>query len=170
VAWNLLNNGGSPVRGTRTVTVEVRDVVGNVGRASDRIYWYAPVSYFGSGCSGAAGVPAFDVVGAPGLGQNIQVSLTNTTAPLASLYLGVSRTRWGGIPLPVQLPASAGCWLRIAPDMPAYLGPPASFVVGIPTDPNLVGFPLYLQWLLFGDPSGKLVVSTRGAALDISGP
>lgn len=170
-SWNLTSNGGSAGTGTRTVTVEVRDQAGNVTSATDTIFYYTPVSYFGNACAGQAGLPLFVIGGVPGLGRTITFSVVNTTAPLAALYLGVSNSLWQGLPLPFDmgLVGSPGCFLNVSLDAQIHSGPPAPLNVPLGNDTAIVGATVYSQYLLFGDPSGKPIVSTRGAATTISG-
>ncbi len=172
IAWNLSANGGSTAGGTRTVDVEVRDGLNQVASGKDTIYWYVPIGYFGNACAGSLGLPSFHVDGIPGLNQTMSVTVTNTAATSGALWLGLSRTDWNGVPLPASLAGAGGpgCFLNVSLDVPVYTGPLFALGGVIPNDPLLVGFPFHLQWFLFGDPSGKQVVSTRGATVSISGP
>ena len=74
-------------------------------------------------------------------------------APLAPLILftGVSNSVWAGIPLPLDLPGAAGCQILAAPQI-IISGPAANghgkfnLPTSLPSDPALVGLPIYLQW------------------------
>ena len=170
-ALDLTAGGGSAATGTRTVDVEVRDRAGNVSSASDSIYYYTPVEYFGNACAGSQGIPAFVVGGTPGLGQTVTFTVANTAAPAATLFLGFSDTIWNGIPIPLDLALInvPGCFVNVSLDIPIFSGPPIPVPIPIPVDPTIVGVPTFYQWHLYGDPSGKLVVTTRGAKVVASG-
>jgi hypothetical protein len=170
-AWSLTNNGGSSATGTRTVDAQVRDTAGNTRTASDRIYYYAPARTFGSACAGSSGNPVFSLSGTPGIGRTVTFTTTNTAAPLQMAYLGISNTSWMGIPLPLDLAILGvpGCMVNISMDMPFFSGPVVPLAIPIPNDPLAVGAHLYFQNFLLGDPSGKLVVTTRGIDVLING-
>lgn len=169
--WNLSSFGGGSSTGTRRVIVEVRDLAGSVVDAMDTIYYYVPPVYFGTACSGSLGQPSFAVTGVPGVGRNITYTLSNTAASLAILYVGISNAHWMGIPLPFDLGAlsSPGCFLNVSLDATLYTGPPRNVTVTLPNDPAVVDIPVHHQYLLGGDPSGKLIVTTRAATVQISG-
>ena len=98
-------------------------------------------------------------------------STTNTAAPARTLYLGYSNASWMGVPLPLDLALLGvpGCFVNVSLDTALVTGAPAPVPVPIPRDPVLVGATTYYQDLLFGDPSGKLLVTTRGAEMTLSG-
>ncbi len=170
-SWKLTDYGGSSSLGTRTVVMEVRDRAGNPTRVSDKIYFYKKVVYFGSACSGAKGVPSFTIGGIPGLGQSVSFKVGNTGAPVGALFFGVSRTSWLGLPLPLDLKIIGvpSCFLNISLDALLYSGAPGALHLNIPKNQALVGIPMNFQWLLLGDPSGKAVVTTGGAAMVLGG-
>jgi hypothetical protein len=78
------------------------------------------------------------------------------------LYLGISKTNWGGVPLPFDLGPFGvpGCSLNVSPEF-AVLGRGGTARFTVPIDPAAVGVHGYFQWVLLGDPSGKLVVTTQ---------
>jgi hypothetical protein len=166
-SWNLTNNGGSTSFGTRTVTVQVEDLAGNVMTASDSIYRYVAVEYFGQACAGQLGEPKFGIDGIPGLNQPITFAVENTLATTGLLYLGLSKTNWSGTPLPLVIPNS-GCFVNISLDLLLVSGPLFTIPAVIPNEPAAVGIPLHFQWLLGGDPAAS-VVTTKGATMVISG-
>ncbi|TAJ18247.1 MAG: hypothetical protein EPO68_08195 [Planctomycetota bacterium] len=169
--WDLTAFGGSTATGTRTVTMEVRDQAGNVGSDTDTTIYYHPVVYYGSECSGSAGLPKNTVANPVQIGKQVTFTVSSTTAPLKMLYLGLSKTLWQGLPLPLDLGfvGSPGCMLNVSPDFLMYSGAQSSFSFGVPNDQAIVGLHMYSQWMLVGDPSGKLVVTTRGADIEING-
>lgn len=169
--FSLLSFGGSSATGTRTITLEVRDQAGNVTADTDTTFYYHPVAYFGSECSGSLGLPKNSVANPVKIGAPVTFSVTSTAAPLKMLYLGLSKTTWQGVPLPLDLAivGSPGCLLNVSPDFLMYSGAQGSFSFGVPNDQAIVGLHMYSQWMLVGDPSGKLVVSTRGADIELNG-
>jgi subtilisin family serine protease len=169
--WDLLSYGGTADTGTHTITVEVRDYAGNIGTDTDTTVYYHSVTYFGSECSGSLGLPKNSVANPVQIGKPVTFQVTSTAAPVKQLYLGLSKTTWQGIPLPLDLAivGSAGCMLNVSPDFMMTSGAASSFSFGVPNDQTIVGLHMYSQWLLFGDPSGKLIVSTRGADIEING-
>ena len=76
--WNLTDFGGTNATGTRTVAMEVRDLAGNVGQATDDIYYFVPTTYIGQACAGSLGLPTFQVNGMPQLGGNVSFVPGNT--------------------------------------------------------------------------------------------
>jgi hypothetical protein len=170
-AWNLTNDGGSSATGTRTVWLEVRDGAGNTTPAYDSIYYYVPVAAFGDACAGSEGLPTFAISGIPGIGYPISFDIGNTAAPTAYVWLGLSNAVWNGLPLPYDLEPFGvpGCALNVSLDVLLYLGPPGSVPFVIPSEPALAGQVVHFQTLLFGDPGGRLVVTTQGLTLTIAG-
>lgn len=131
----------------------------------------APVTTFGAGCAGSAGVPAIGVDGPPRIGSVVTLSVTGTAAPIGVLALGFSDAVWSGIPLPVELGAvgAPGCYLRVALDILHATVLPAPVAVALPVDPALNGFTLFAQWGMLGDLSGLTFVTTAGLRLRIIG-
>lgn len=169
-AWDLTLFSGSASTGTRTVEVQVRNAAGTIGAGNDTIFLYRPTTYFGSGCSGSMGVPTYVITGIPGLNRTITFQVGNTAAPLMIIEGGVSNTFWATLPLPLDLSGlnAAGCFLRVSLDAAIYSGGVAPIPVTLPNDPAIVEIPIYTQAFLFGDPSGKTLVSTRGARTEIA--
>ncbi|MCB9883178.1 MAG: S8 family serine peptidase [Planctomycetes bacterium] len=170
-AWALNANGGSSGTGTRRVEVEVRNQALLTRLASDTIYRFTPVSYFGSPCTGLMGAPGFVVNGVPGLARTVTFQVSNTAATTEILFLGASNTNYLGIPLPFDLSVigAFGCFAYVSLDINFYAGPIAPVPVVIPNDTALVGVPTYQQAWLLGDPGGKLFVTTRGSRVILSG-
>jgi hypothetical protein len=162
-SWDLTAFGGSANKGTRTIRMEVRDAAGNVGNASTTVYYYTAVVDFGAACSGSLGVPTFGSSGIAKPGGALSFSVGNTAALKKALYLGVSKTSWGGVPLPLDLGLFGvpGCALNVSPEF-AVPGSGGTAGFTVPVDPAAVGVHGYFQWVLLGDPSGKLVVTTQG--------
>ncbi|MCB9882575.1 MAG: S8 family peptidase [Planctomycetes bacterium] len=170
-SWDLLQLGGSNARGTRTVVVEVQDVAGNVSQGAGTIYLYDPPNYFGVGCAGSAGLPTFDVTGPIGAGQVVSFDVGNTQASLEVLYAGLSDSNYLGIPLPFDLGliGSPGCSAYVSLESVLHSGLPGSLAVAIPADPVFTGATVFLQAFLIGDPSGRLVITTRAARTVLAG-
>jgi hypothetical protein len=158
--------------GTRTVRVEVRDYAGNVAPAADAIFYHAPIAYFGSSCSGAAGPPLLLLSGLPGIGKPMTAHVVNSTASQCWVGWGYSKTSLGGLPLPIDLGivGSPGCQVYISFDGALGQGAPGPFPFVVPDSPAIVGQTFYVQAVLTGDPSGKPILSTNAAELTVAGP
>jgi hypothetical protein len=169
--WNLASGGGSSATGTRTVWMEVQDTAGNPAAAFDSIYHYVPPVAFGNACAGSLGLPTFAVSGVPGIGSVVTFQIGSTAASTAQVWLGVSSTTWNGLTLPYDLAPYGvpGCALNVSLDAPLYQGPPGSIPFAIPFHPALAGQVIHFQALLYGDPGGRLVVTTRGLRVTIAG-
>jgi hypothetical protein len=170
--WSLSAFGGSTLTGTRTVRVEVRDYAGNVAPAADAIFYHAPIAYFGSSCSGAAGPPLLLLSGLPGIGKPMTAHVVNSTASQCWVGWGYSKTSLGGLPLPIDLGivGSPGCQVYISFDGALGQGAPGPFPFVVPDSPAIVGQTFYVQAVLTGDPSGKPILSTNAAELTVAGP
>ncbi|MCA8957689.1 MAG: hypothetical protein KDC87_16560 [Planctomycetes bacterium] len=131
-----------------------------------------PASYdaFGSGCAGTAGTPTLSGT-LPWLGETLTVTVQNLPAGKPTfLYLSLSNTSWGSIPLPLDLSflGAPGCNLRVAPLFQFPIGNTngtATWVVPLPTTTSLAGLPFYNQ-AYAADPTANaagLVVSNGGA-------
>lgn len=166
--WSLLSFGGATTKGTRTVTLEVMDNSGNVTSTADSIVHHDPIEPFGAACVGAAGTPIFTVSGVPALGHSLSFHLQNPPTSIGFLYLGLSKTNWGVVPLPYAIGGTPGCSLLISLDVLLYQGTPMSIGAPIPVDPVVVGLPLHFQWIFPTDPSGH-VVTSRAATVIIAG-
>lgn len=166
--WQLTTSGGSTTKGTRTVIAEIRDVAGNVSTVSDTIYYHdAPVTY-GTACSGSLGVPTFSVTGPTGLGQTMTMAVTNTAATTGILYLGLSKTNYLGLPLPLAIPGSGGCAINTSLDFQLWAGPVVPLPLAVPSNPLFAGLAFHAQWFLTNDPIGH-VVATRGVSVTLAG-
>lgn len=169
--WSLFANGGSTQTGTRHVELEVRNTVGLVRATSDAIYYYAPVQYFGTACSGTLGMPSFAIQGVPGVGHTLTFDVGNTDAPLMAIYIGLSNTSWQGLPLPfdISFTGSPGCFVNVSPDLVFLSGAPGSYPIAIPNDASLAGSTSFFQPVLLGDSSGQFLVTGQGAEVTLSG-
>ena len=89
----------------------------------------------------------------PWLGDTFTARLTNlgtlpTNVPF--LFLGLSNTLWGIVPLPLDLTliGMTGCTLYTDPFLtffPANIGGTATWSIPIPNDPNYLGLTLFNQ-------------------------
>lgn len=171
IATSLLSNGGSSATGTREVDVEVRDLAGNVGAASASIYYYKDAKPFGASCDGSLGAPTIGMNGIAKVGVPVQFEVGNTAAAVKRLVLGFSKSSYLGLPLPLDLGlvGSPGCTLNVSADFTLQSGAASTCNVIVPNDASLSDVHVYLQWLLLGDPSGKLVIGTQGLDVNLNG-
>jgi hypothetical protein len=111
---------------------------------------------YGAGCAGGAGTPALAAQGAslPWIGTTFTAQLTNLGADaqrnLPFVLAGDSRTTWGPLPLPLDLApyGMTGCTLHANPLLSFVLpnaGGTATWSVGVPNTPALVGQTLFVQ-------------------------
>ena len=134
-----------------------------------------PAQYlpFGAGCAGSAGVPT--LAPAPGelpwLGDTLTLRVTRVpTTTLALLFLGSSRTSFGGYPLPIDLTALGmpGCSLytrgTVLLQATSQNGV-ASFTTPLPAATDLLGAPFFAQALV-ADPQANAAGLAATNALD----
>lgn len=85
------------------------------------------------------------------------------------MAIGASRTQWGSIPLPMSLPNSLFCELRVSPDVlmpvPRLIGMEFSTTIPIPPAPALVGATVFGQFLGLGDFGA--VTASEGMSITI---
>jgi virginiamycin B lyase len=139
-------------------------------RRLGKIQLELPVAFFGTACAGSLGVPGFEVSGVPRVGTTMTFDVTNTAAPVAALALGGSSTTWLALGLPFELTAlgAVGCFVNSSWDV--TLGSaPGPLALALPLAPALNGVAFYAQWVLLGDPSGQLVVTTTSMRAAIIG-
>jgi hypothetical protein len=136
---------------------------------------------FGLACAATSGLPAIDAppFALPWLGGtfSVRVSSSAPAATQALLWIGASRTTWGGVNLPLALDfmGLTGCQLHAALDAPLLLGLTGG--EGLATGsvcgncPSFVGRRLYFQALIL-DPSAPRAfpgATTNGLELTIGG-
>jgi photosystem II stability/assembly factor-like uncharacterized protein len=122
----------------------------------------------GAGCSGSAGVPALSTAQPPRIGATFDLIASRLPAAATSalLMLGVSRTRWSGLDLPLDLAflGMSGCALRVSRNVmlaaPAA-GGTARWLLQVPNSDSLLGQAIHLQALVVDPPANAagLVVS-----------
>ena len=127
---------------------------------------------FGSGCAGSAGVPALAAQNLPTLGTTFRLAVQNLPAGPGALFmvLGLNRTSWNGIPLPLSLTpfgmtgCSALCSLN-STSLLLHAGGSATWSLPLPNRASLSGVHFYNQALSLdpaaGNPAG-IVVSNAG--------
>lgn len=130
------------------------------------------VEVYGTGCAGGIGL-----TGTPSPGQVYNVTGWSPTGQ-GTLYMGVSDSTWGPLPLPfhLQVIGSVGCYFNATPNWVLWSGNvmptvPNQFIlipVPIPNDPFFTGIKLYHQWHYFqtGNP-GSTYRTSRGLAVEI---
>jgi Subtilase family len=169
--WDLTSFGGSTSTGTRTIRAELRDVAGNVSSAGTQVFYYQPTWVFGNPGLGALGKPTINIDGIPTVGQAFDVTVSNTNAPLKRLVLGTSNSTYLGLPLPLDLTflASPDNSLLVSMDLTLQEGLSTQATINVPNNKNFAGQTFYLQWLMFGDASGRPIVTSNAAGLVING-
>jgi hypothetical protein len=136
----------------------------------------AGVSLFGTGCRGPAGTPTMTVVrnSLPIIGREFQLSLTALPGAVYNTVFGVvgrSKTRWNGIPLPLDLTfmGITGCSMFVSPDHMEEIrnvGGSATWSMKVPNVSSIVGSTVYLQaWVIDGNANpGAVLVTNAGEA------
>ncbi len=128
---------------------------------------------FGTGCPGGQGVPELITTGnaAPWLGEPFALAATNLApGTSATLLLGLSNTRWGTTPLPLDLTpfGGRGCTLLVEPAavVPTVQG---QITFTVPSAAALLNLQLYAQTILFdaAAPNPAGLALTPGLALTI---
>ncbi|MEM7204835.1 MAG: kelch repeat-containing protein [Planctomycetota bacterium] len=127
---------------------------------------------FGTGCAGTS-APALDTSGTrPWLATDFDLTLTGLapTAP-AAVLVGVSRTTWRGLPLPLDLGALAvGCSILVSPDLvvpTTNVGGVALLTLPIPRNPVFTGSRFYAQGLCADRVTALGLVLSNGLAATV---
>lgn len=132
-------------------------------------------SFFGSGCAGSRGTPSLSVQNnqVPIAGQPFSVQFDNL--PLtgqAWMFLGASKTNYGGLPLPADLSIIGmfGCSLYVSGDLIF----PVQNILGvglwtITVPPVLLGLPIYNQAIVFDPPANGLGLTVSDAGEGVVG-
>jgi hypothetical protein len=104
----------------------------------------------GSGCGGAAGVPALTALTPPALGSTFTMQLAQLPPQAGLWYLGVGLQyhAWAGVPLPIEV--TPDCFLQIAPEpslsvLLPHGGTTTSLSIAIPNHPSLAGLRIAVQ-------------------------
>jgi hypothetical protein len=109
---------------------------------------------FGSGCTGASGVPVLQLVSLPGIGSNFSLRAQSLAGSFAYMVTGLDTL---SVPLqPFDLGFGVGCTLLVSPDLIEFLpqaAGSATWSFAIPNVPALAGMHLYNQVAEFGAPS-----------------
>ncbi|MBK8974396.1 MAG: hypothetical protein IPM29_00570 [Planctomycetes bacterium] len=164
----IVNFGGALVP-NRSSTSNATDAYGPVSPATART--------FGSGCAGSAGVPAIDASRLAWLGGSYEVTV-RSTPPSTSLWFVVggsnTRTTTGlSLPFPLGVVGMPGCDLLIDPEISlgrmANASGEASFRLGIPALPVLLGVSIYAQSLVVSPGANVLGVITSDASEHVFG-
>jgi hypothetical protein len=127
---------------------------------------------FGAGCAGGSGTPALAAAPAtphPLLGQTfvLEVTWLPPGAPVA-VILGLSRDRWGPLPLPIDLAphGAPGCALAVSADLmhvlPSTNGK-AAWSLPIPNLPELLAASFYNQALVHDPGANTLGLTVTNA-------
>lgn len=166
--------------GRRTVLFGGRTVVG-AGSVIGETWSYSPLNpadfeTFGAGCAGSAGVPELSSDELPWTGGAFSGQVANLPANApAVLYLGVSRTDYAGIALPLDLTfiGASGCTLFASLDLGLGLAAAngaAPWTLAIPGDAALHGQTFFVQGIVL-DPAANPfgVTFSNSAAATVGG-
>jgi hypothetical protein len=153
-AWTLLPGSFAPGRDfglafdpARRFVVRYGGIAGSIANG-ETWQFGARSDLYGAGCAGSNGVPALVATDAPRTGTGWPLALTggNASAPIAALVLGLADAP--GLPLAaIGMP---GCTAWANPDAllaAQATGGAATWFVGLPANPALVGAGLYAQAL-----------------------
>ncbi|MCA8958055.1 MAG: serine hydrolase [Planctomycetes bacterium] len=153
------------------------DLFPSVGIPAFKQHVAGKVASFGTGCSGSRGTVTHSVTGTPEIDQVAEYRLANARVfAQAVLHVGVSRTSWLGVPLPMSMAmfGAPGCYVRVAPaisvPVKASLLGLASVSVHVPNDPALIGAKFFTQYSV-ADPSanGLGLTFTNGVETTVGG-
>lgn len=133
----------------------------------------AAATPYGTGCAGTGGggaVPLLAVAGLPRLGTTYRLDLSMARAQsAASFFVGISRTTWLGLPLPLPLVGfgAPSCTLLASGEvqlrMNTSVAGVASLSIPVPNDMALANSRLYHQVVIADVPANTLgLVFTRG--------
>jgi hypothetical protein len=131
----------------------------------------AAFSSFGTGCPGSAGTPAISALPGrgPWIADSLALELTRIPAGTVALGLvGVSKTRWGPIVLPLGLAGAGmpGCVLHVSGELLLpwpVSGATGTLVVPIPNERALVGAGFHAQAFVY-DPQVNVAGVTASNA------
>jgi CubicO group peptidase (beta-lactamase class C family) len=126
---------------------------------------------FGGACRGSSGFPRLvgDSLSPPRVGGRLRLLLSGIPNRSPGLfYLGLSKTKYGGFPLPISLASLGmkGCSLYVSIDLPlAFLaqGGRKSLEIGIPIDDLLLGRSAFFQALIVDTKANSAGMSVSGA-------
>ena len=123
-----------------------------------------------SACGTLTGTPRLSARTCPALGSTLRLSATGLACAISGpavptlLVLGVSRSTWGGVPLPLPLPG--GCFLNTSIDVQIPLNPPRAtvdFDFTLPNQSFLRGQMLFAQVVQFDTVSSVARLLTTDA-------
>jgi hypothetical protein len=135
----------------------------------------ASYTVFGAGCAGTAGVPNNSASALPQLGTSPVITFGNLPAPyIVVAVLGLSNTQasFGPLPFDLGLIGAPGCFARVSLDVTLALvgaAGSASFGIGVPNQPTLIGFTFHTQGVVFDPPLNPFGFSTSAAATAVVG-
>ena len=122
--------------------------------------------FFGAGCAGTMPVSTLSAAGEPRLGQPLSATADNVPMNVAVGVLGLSNTTsvFGPLPLDLAIIGAPGCMARVSVDAKALVlgvANSATWTIGLPNIPTLLGARAYQQMLLFDTTANSfgLVVS-----------
>lgn len=167
-------NGSGQTAGNRTLTINV--VAGASPIAAEAEYFTHVDGSFTQFCAGCPGtgnvVPVHTGSGTPEINNTLNWNISNAVANSGgSLYLGISRTTWNGIPLPLNLGflgVGPTCQLCVSVDVSLPFATSGAGSGSVPlTLPNLVNLiqgHFYTQGVILdpGAPSPRKLVYTNG--------
>ena len=131
---------------------------------------------FGSGCNGSNGVPTHYGVGLAQTGSSSSYGMQKGPKNgIVLLALGLSKQKWGAIPLPLDLTplGATGCKLYTAigitfPGVTSSTGSVGK-LIPIPNDPNLVGASFFTQYICVDKANSLGLTFSNGLETKLGG-
>jgi hypothetical protein len=145
-------------------------------RTLDDTREYGPIfpaafAAFGAGCAGSAGVPVLAVRGqGPWIGESFTLELNGLPiGTTAFVFLGISKTVWNTIPLPLGLGVigMGSCTLFASGELvlPAVRSASAAtLTLAVPDDASLLGGAFFAQGFVTDPPANPFGATVSNAA------
>jgi Metallo-peptidase family M12B Reprolysin-like len=169
--WRL--DGAAQPLGRRTLAFSTTR--NRVAYADYYVHTHGSFRTFGTGCAGTGGkVPILRGIGHPDIGNLVTFQTSNARPnSLGRIYLGISRTRWGTIPLPLNLAVIGmhGCTLDVSLDLVLPLVTNSSGVnnltLRVQNVPSTIGQHFYWQSGIFDAGAPRNTKAAHSNALDL---
>jgi hypothetical protein len=177
-AW--VNNSTSRSNAQNAVNVGSSEILRNEIRAcllTLKNHVFGSFSNFGTSCGGRFTPLTHSASGNPEIGQRVAYKLNGTRSGVrtTSIKIGVSKTYWNRVPLPLHLAflGAPGCYWRtgtVAELLLAAVNGKANVLTTIPLDRSLIGLNVFTQFLT-AEPGANAagLTATNGVQTTIGG-